>query len=60
MNRREASRFYWRNIKNIRRFRKTHGCPDHMTPWRWRLLEYRFTWALAKRVCERRGGDGDI
>lgn len=43
-------RFYWREIVAMRRFRQTNERPEHISPWRWRLLEYRFAWALAKRV----------
>ena len=43
-------RFYWRECENMRHFRLTNDRPDHLAPWRWRLLEYRFAWALAKRL----------
>lgn len=48
-----SARFCWREFKNMRRFRLDRERPDHMTPWRWRLLEYRFAWALGKRVIRR-------
>lgn len=46
-------RFYWREIVAMRRFRQTNERPQHISPSQWRLVEYRFAWALTKRVARR-------
>lgn len=48
-----SARFYWREFKVMREFRQTHDRPGHITRWRWRVIEYRFAWAITKRVLRR-------
>lgn len=49
-----SARFYLREFKVMREFRRTHDRPAHISPWRWRLIEYRFAWAIGKRVARRK------
>lgn len=54
----ERLRFYWSEIVNMRRFRQTNERPVRLSRWQWRILEYRFAWALTKRVARRAWSDG--
>lgn len=43
-------KFYVREVKSMRRLRRTTPRPPHLSVFQWRFLEWRFAWILARNL----------